>query len=78
MAILVVGSTGKRGSLVVDALLARSADVLALTRDPSKASCPEGIRVVKGDLLDVDVMREILAGVTTLFLLNPVARAVFP
>ncbi|MCK1323583.1 NmrA family NAD(P)-binding protein [Bradyrhizobium sp. 156] len=74
MAILVVGSTGKVGSLVVAALLARGADVRALTRDPSKASLPEGVSVVKGDLLDVDTMRQILADVTTLFLINPVAR----
>jgi uncharacterized protein YbjT (DUF2867 family) len=45
MTILVVGSTGKLGSLVVNALAERDADVLALTRDPSKASFPEGIRM---------------------------------
>lgn len=74
MAILVIGSTGKLGSLVVRELSARGADVVALTRDPSKASFPDGINVVKGDLLDIDTMRRVLDDMTTLFLLNPVAR----
>jgi len=74
MPILVVGSTGTVGSLVVKSLAERGADVIALTRDPSKASFPEAVRAMQGDLLDVAIMRKILADVTTLFLLCPVAR----
>src|SRR3982751_6341805 len=72
MTILVTGATGTIGRNVVDQLLARGADVRALVRDPSKADLPAGVAVVKGDLLDVDALRNALSGVSTLFLLNAV------
>ena len=72
MTILVTGSTGTVGRQVVEQLVKRGADVRALVRDPSKASFPAGVSVVKGDLLDVDSLRSAFAGVSTLFLLNGV------
>ncbi|MES2206065.1 MAG: NmrA/HSCARG family protein [Pseudomonadota bacterium] len=72
MTILVTGSTGKIGRQVVDQLVKRGADVLALVRDASKASFPASVSVVQGDLLDVDSLRGAFAGVSTLFLLNAV------
>jgi uncharacterized protein YbjT (DUF2867 family) len=48
------------------------AAVRALVRDPSKATFPDGVDVVQGDLLDVAALRRALAGVSSLFLLNGV------
>ncbi|MBO1080004.1 SDR family oxidoreductase [Roseomonas haemaphysalidis] len=72
MTILVTGATGNVGRQVVQQLTKRGADVRALVRDPSKASFPEGVAVVQGDLLDVDPLRAAFSGVSTLFLLNAV------
>jgi uncharacterized protein YbjT (DUF2867 family) len=70
MTILVTGATGNVGRNVVEQLVNRGADVRALVRDPSKASFPAGVDVVQGDLLDVDSLRAVFSGVSTLFLLN--------
>jgi uncharacterized protein YbjT (DUF2867 family) len=72
MTILVTGATGNIGAQVVQHLVERGADVRALVRDPSKASVPAGVDVVKGDFLDVDSLRTAFDGVSTLFLLNAV------
>ncbi len=72
MSILVTGSTGTIGSLVVRGLVAHGASVHALTRDPAKASFPAGVTAVKGDMTDIPSMRAALKGVDTLFLLNAV------
>lgn len=72
MNILVTGSTGTIGRLVVRGLLAQGAHVHALTRDPGKAAFPEGVLAVKGDMTDIASMRAALKNVDTLFLLNAV------
>lgn len=72
MNILVTGSTGTIGSLVVRGLAAQGAHVHALTRDPAKASFPAGVTAVKGDMTDIRSMRAALKDVDTLFLLNAV------
>ena len=72
MTILVVGSTGKIGSLVVQQLSERGADVRALAKDIGKARFPAGVTPVKGDLMDVDSIRAALSGIDTLFMLNAV------
>jgi uncharacterized protein YbjT (DUF2867 family) len=77
MTILVTGATGRVGGQVVQQLVERGADVRVLVRDPSKASFPGGVEVVKGDLLDIDSLRAAFAGVGTLFLLNAVAADEF-
>ncbi len=73
MAILVTGGTGTVGSNVLKHLSGHGVEVRALTRDPDKARFPDGVIPVRGDMLDVDVMRGVLSGVSTLFLLNAVA-----
>jgi len=72
MSILVTGSTGAIGTQVVNGLVAHNATVHALTRNPDKASFPEGVRAVAGEMTDVESMRAALKGVDTLFLLNAV------
>lgn len=72
MTILVIGATGRVGRNVVEQLTKRGASVRVLTRDPAKASFPEGVEVAKGDLLDIAALREAFAGISTLFLLNAV------
>jgi uncharacterized protein YbjT (DUF2867 family) len=46
--------------------------VRALVRDPAKADFPEGVSVVKGDLMDPDALRAAFKGVSAFFLLNAV------
>ncbi|UPG85344.1 NmrA/HSCARG family protein [Luteibacter aegosomatis] len=77
MTILVTGATGTVGREVVHQLVKRGADVRALVRDPSKAALPEGVAIAKGDLLDVDSLRNAFTGVSTLFLLNAVTSDEF-
>jgi uncharacterized protein YbjT (DUF2867 family) len=72
MTILVTGATGNVGRNVVEQLVKRGADVRVLVRDPAKASLPEGVAAVQGDLLDVDSLRSAFSGVSTFFLLNAV------
>ncbi|KPF42260.1 SDR family oxidoreductase [Rhizobium sp. AAP43] len=73
MTILVTGATGRVGRHVVEQLLARKAAVRVLVRDPAKADFPAAVEVSKGDLLDIDSLRQAFKGITTLFLLNAVA-----
>jgi uncharacterized protein YbjT (DUF2867 family) len=73
MAILVTGSTGTIGTLVVAYLARKGADVHALARSPEKVRFPDGVTPVKGDLTDVDSMRAALEKASTLFLLTAVA-----
>lgn len=72
MTILVTGATGRVGRHVVQQLVKRGADVCVLSRDPAKADFPSDVKVVKGDLLDIDALRAAFNGVSTLFLLNAV------
>lgn len=72
MTILVTGATGRVGRHVVQQLVARGADVRVLSRDPAKADFLSGVKVAKGDLLDIDSLRTAFSGVNTLFLLNAV------
>lgn len=72
MTILVIGATGRVGRHVVDQLVNRGAHVRVLTRDPSKTTFPNEVEVAKGDLLDIDSLRNAFSGITSLFLLNAV------
>ncbi|MGF6770347.1 uncharacterized protein YbjT (DUF2867 family) [Paraburkholderia sp. GAS199] len=71
MAILVTGSTGVIGAQVLAHLAGSGADVRALTRSPEKARFADGVTAVKGDLSDLDSIRNAMSGVSTLFLLAP-------
>src|SRR5690349_20400083 len=77
MTILVTGATGTGGRHVVEQLVKRGADLLALVRDHAKANLPAEVTVVQGDLLDVDALRGAFTGVSTLFLLNGVVADEF-
>jgi len=72
MTVLVTGSTGHVGSVVVAQLAGLGLDVRALTRTPEKARFPRDVTTVKGQLDDPDAMRAALEGVTGLFLLSAV------
>ncbi|VXC97059.1 NmrA family transcriptional regulator [Burkholderia sp. 8Y] len=71
MAILVAGSTGVVGTQVLDHLRQSGAEVRALTRTPEKAQLPKGVTAVRGELADIDGLRDALKDVSTLFLLAP-------
>lgn len=71
MTILVTGATGKVGGQVVQQLVEHGAQVRALVRDPATARLPDGVSVVRGDLTDVDSLRDALAGVDRVFLVWP-------
>ncbi|CAG4889636.1 NmrA/HSCARG family protein [Paraburkholderia saeva] len=71
MAILVTGSTGVIGKQVLAHLDGSDAEVRALTRSPEKAQFATGVTAVKGDLSDVDLMRQAMKGISTVFLLAP-------
>jgi len=72
MSILVTGATGSVGSAVIERLAAAGADVRALTRRPDDYRGPAGVRAVGGEASDPNAIRAALAGVDTLFVLNPV------
>lgn len=68
MTILVTGATGAVGRLVVAELLAKGADVRAVTRDPAKAALPAGVDVVRADLGDASTLTpDLFAGVDAAF-----------
>ena len=73
MSILVIGGTGRLGSLVLQGLSERGATVRVLTTDPRKCDLPTGMTAVKGDLLDPTSVREALTGIHTVFLLAAVS-----
>ena len=73
MTILVTGATGRIGRKVVDQLAKRGADVRVLVRDPAKANFLSSVHVAQGEMLDPDLLRSALKGVSTLFQLNAVA-----
>jgi uncharacterized protein YbjT (DUF2867 family) len=50
-------------------LAGKGVDIRALMRTPEKARSPHGVVPVKGDPSDVDAMRAVFAGVSTVFLL---------
>lgn len=73
MSILVIGSTGTIGSLVVQGLARQGAKVRAMVRQVGKGALPPGVDGVVGDLADAGSLRNAMAGVRTLFLLNALA-----
>ncbi len=73
--ILVLTATGTTGSATVAALHRRGASVRAATRDPSKASFPEGVEAVRWDYDAPETWAPALAGVDALYFANPAFRA---
>lgn len=70
MMILVTGATGTVGRHVVEELARRGHRVRALTRDPAKASFPEGVETVVGDLEEPTTLAPALEGVDALHLIT--------
>lgn len=68
MTIVVTGATGFVGRHVVARLAAAGERVRAVTRDPRRASFPDGVEVVRGDLLEPDSLGGALAGADRLYL----------
>jgi len=60
--ILVLGTTGGTGRLIVSQALARGHDVTALVRSPEKVSDLKGAKVVVGDVRDEKALLEALKG----------------
>jgi uncharacterized protein YbjT (DUF2867 family) len=56
----VTGATGFVGGRLVDALLERGDEVLALTRDASRLDPREGVNVIEGDVADVELVADAL------------------
>ncbi len=61
--ILVFGATGSIGRRLVDLLRERGHTVRALARNPDRADLPEGVEVVRGDVLTGQGVEEALTGV---------------
>ena len=73
MKILVTGSTGKVGSVVLKELIKRGADVRVLVRKKNaSAEASTGVDVAVGDLLDPVSVEKAMDGVDKLYLLNAV------
>ena len=70
MAILVTGATGNVGGALVSALHDDGVDMRALARDPSKASFPDGVGTITGDLTRPADWAGALDGVDGVFLLS--------
>lgn len=72
MTILVTGATGTVGRHVAELLVNRGASVRALSRYPEQARkrLPEGIPVVKGDLMKPGTLIQALQGVESVFLIT--------
>jgi uncharacterized protein YbjT (DUF2867 family) len=67
--ILVTGASGNVGREVAAGLARRGESVRALVRDPAKASLPDGVQAVAGDLTRPESIRSAFRDVDRLFLL---------
>lgn len=70
MNFLITGATGRIGRLLVEQLHRAGHEVRALTRNAAKASFPEGVEVVVGDLTKPETLKTAMAGVTGIHLIN--------
>lgn len=68
--VLVAGATGRTGRLVVSNLLDQGYPVRALVRDVEHGAeiLGDGVKLVKGDVRDVDSLREAMQGVLSLII----------
>ncbi len=70
--ILVIGATGTVGRLVLQALIARGADVAALIRPrPRELAVPSEVHVIEGDLGDELAVQRAVGGARAVFFVNP-------
>jgi len=70
---LVMGITGRIGSVVARHLLAQDQKVRALVRDPAKALdwAEQGVELIRGEWHDADVITQALQGVEGAFIMLP-------
>lgn len=76
--VLVTGSTGRIGRMVVDRLLDAGVPVRALTRQPATASFPEAVEVVGGDFTLPESLEAALRDVGAVFLVWTLPFAAAP
>jgi putative NADH-flavin reductase len=62
MKILIIGSTGETGKLLIDKCLAMNYEVTALARDKNKLSDYSNIKIVQGDVLDYPTVKACVEG----------------
>jgi putative NADH-flavin reductase len=62
MRVAVLGATGRTGREIVDELLQRGHEVVALVRDPEAAGLPAAARTVRGDARDASAVGQLLEG----------------
>lgn len=62
MKVALIGATGFVGSVVLDELLARGHEVLALVRDPAKLAARPQLKAVQADVLDAAQVQQAVAG----------------
>jgi uncharacterized protein YbjT (DUF2867 family) len=67
----VTGATGRVGGALVAQLAEAGVPLRALVRDPARATLPDGIEAVVGDLADTTTVVSHLNGVDAVFLLWP-------
>jgi putative NADH-flavin reductase len=60
--VAVLGATGRTGRAVVDELLLRSHEVVALVRDPQTSGLPPGVAAVGGDARDRSAVTALVGG----------------
>lgn len=63
MRVLLLGATGKIGSLTLDRALAAGHEVVVLARDPSRLRAVSNLTTVTGDVGDVRAVRAAMSGV---------------
>ncbi|MCP2338327.1 NAD(P)H-binding protein [Actinomadura rupiterrae] len=68
--ILVTGATGTVGRELVRVLAARGERVRAVTREPAKASFPDGVEVVRADFDDPASLEDAAKGADAVFMLS--------
>jgi len=68
---VVMGATGQTGGAALRELQRRGAKVRAITRDPRRASLPEGVDVAGGDPTDSSSLRAAFAGAEAVYVMLP-------
>ncbi len=63
MRVLILGSTGRIGTLVLDLAVSDGHEAIALARDPGRVEPRNGVSVVVGDVRDELAIRDALSGV---------------